>query len=159
MATLKTGNGSGNYFNEDAKLNVINYILRPDKIIHNYCGGVAVSSECPAESMALVAEQFGKSDGVQLRHWIISFAAWETTNPKLVNEIAQQITARIGAEYQAVYAVHENRAHLHIHLVCNSVSYIDGHRYYGTHREFWQFKNMIANVLKAHGIFELKYVR
>lgn len=159
MAVLKTGNGSGKYFNEDAKSNVIDYILRPDKIIHNYCGGVAVSPECPAESMALVAEQSGKSNGVQLRHWILSFAPWEVNNPKIVNEIAQQITARVGAEYQTLYAVHEDRPHLHIHFVCNSVSYIDGHRYYGTHREFWQFKNMIANVLKTHDIFELKYVR
>lgn len=102
MAVLKTGNGSGKYFNEDAKSNVIDYILRPDKIIHNYCGGVAVSPECPAESMSLVAEQFGKSDGVQLRHWIISFAPWEVNDPKIVNEIAQRITARVGAEYQAV---------------------------------------------------------
>ena len=39
MAIWKTGNGDGNYFNEDAKELVAAYIMHPDKAIHGYTGG------------------------------------------------------------------------------------------------------------------------
>ena len=96
MAILKTGNGNGNYFNEDAKELLIHYILRPDKVVHGYFGGVGVDPLCPAESMELVSEQFRKQDGVQLRHFIVSFTPYELADPAVVNEIAQQVTIYIG---------------------------------------------------------------
>ena len=38
MAVLKLLNGNGKYRNEEAKENVINYILRPDKVLTGYFG-------------------------------------------------------------------------------------------------------------------------
>ncbi len=108
MAILTTLNGKGKYFNDDAKELVSNYILRPDKAKHGYIGGIAVDMLCPAESMALVSEQFEKKDGVQLRHFVVSFAPWETRDPEVVNKIAQQAAMFVGQTYQVLYAVHED---------------------------------------------------
>lgn len=158
MAIMKTGNGNGKYFNRDAKELLINYILRSDKTIHGYFGGIGVDPICPAESMELVSEQFGKQDGVQLRHFIVSFSPRELSEPAIVNEIAQQITMYVGRDYQALYAVHEDKSYLHFHLVHNSVSYRTGARYRGTKHEFYALQGALKGILAQYGIYKLNYV-
>ena len=64
----------------------------------------------------------------------------------------------LGKEYQAIYAVHENTESLHIHIVMNSVSYIDGHRYRGTKAEHYEFMDFLRNVLIYYGITKLQYI-
>lgn len=157
MAILKTFNGNGNYRNENAMELVTDYIFNPYKTISGYYGGYGVSSQCPAESMMIVSEQFGKSKGVQLRHYVLSFAPCELTNPIVANEIGGRIAQFIGREYQALYAVHENREHLHIHIVSNSVSYIDGHRFYGRRKEFYKLMEGVQKILRDYGIYRLIY--
>lgn len=157
MAILKTFNGNGNYRNENAMELVTEYIFNPYKTISGYYGGYGVSSQCPAESMMIVSEQFGKSKGVQLRHYVLSFALCELTNPIVANEIGGRIAQFIGREYQALYAVHENREHLHIHIVSNSVSYIDGHRFYGRRKEFYKLMEGVQKILRDYGIYRLIY--
>ncbi len=102
--------------------------------------------------------QYGKNSGIKLRHFIISFAPFEKVSPEKANEIGKVATSYFGREYQAVYAVHESTDNLHIHIVINSVSYIDGHRYGGTKKEFYAFKNYMERVLQQFGIHSLIYV-
>ena len=90
MATLKTSNGHGKYFDEDAKQNVIDYLMRKGKTPHGYAGGVGVDGNDIVGSMKEVSEQFGKSNGVQLRHFIISFEQSEINNISTVDEIARE---------------------------------------------------------------------
>lgn len=158
MAILTTLNGKGKYFNDDAKELVTDYILRRDKAISGYFGGLAVDPLCPAESMMLISEQFGKQDGVQLRHFVISFAPDETNDPAFVNKIAQQTAMFVGQDYQVLYAVHENEPHLHFHLIHNSVNYHTGARYYGRKKEFYAFQNALKGILRQYGINDLRYV-
>ena len=42
MATFKTANALGKYHDQGARMDVIQYILRPDKAIHGYVGGSSV---------------------------------------------------------------------------------------------------------------------
>ena len=83
MAIIKTFNGNGNYRNENAIQLLTDYIFNPYKTRSGYLGGFAVNPESPAESMMIVSEQFGKANGVQLRHYVLSFAPCELTNPKV----------------------------------------------------------------------------
>lgn len=154
MAVLKIENGNGKYFNEDAKELVAAYIMRPDKV----SGGYGIDPCCPAESMKIVSEQFGKQQGVQLRHYVVSFAPYELVDPAIVNAIAQQFAMYIGQMYQVLYAVHEDKPHLHFHLMHNSVSYLDGRRCYGRRSEFYSTQNVLKGILAQHGIYQLRYV-
>ena len=159
MSIIKVINGTNKYYNTDAKVDAIEYILDPVKAKHGYVGGVAISAICPAQSMMLVSERFNKSDGVQLRHYVISFAQSEVRNPKIANDIACKISAYIGQLYQNVFAVHENEENLHIHFVVNTVSYADGRRYGGTHQEFNEMMNYISIVLRYYRIYKFMYVK
>jgi len=157
MAILKTANTKGKYYESHAKDDVIQYILNPSKA-KNYCGAYGVDMNAPAESMKTVSAQFGKSQGVQLRHFIISFYPNELNTPAIANEIAKQFAAFFVHEYQVIYAVHENKPQLHIHMIINSVSYVDGHRYYGTRAEFKSMQKHMQNILRNHNIYRLDYV-
>lgn len=157
MAILKTANYKGKYHDPSAKGMVIRYVLNPYKA-PNYIGYNRVDINHPAESMAATSAQFGKSHGVQLRHFIISFDVDEINDPALANEIAYQFMQFFAHEYQAVYAIHEGTENIHIHLVINSVSYIDGHRYYGTRAEFKSMQKYMQQVLQRYGIYTLQYV-
>lgn len=157
MATLKTANTRGKYHDPYAKEDLINYILNPQKARHYSCG-YNVNFDNPADSMEQVSAHYNKTDGVQLRHFIISFHPTELDKPKIANAIAMQIAGFFVFEYQTVYAVHEDKYHLHIHMVINSVSYVDGHRYKGTKKEFYDFKNYLSEVLADYGIYGLRYI-
>lgn len=158
MSILRVLNGKNKYKNIDAKNNLISYMLNPYKAVHGYVGGVGVSPECPAQSMELVSETFHKTDGVQLRHYVLSFKPCELSDPQKANQIACEVAAYIGREYQIVFAVHENTEHIHIHFAANSVSYISGNRYRGTRKEFFTLKNAIRHILEKYGIYRLEYI-
>ena len=161
MATLKTANGTNKYFDDNSREDVINYILRSDKTIHNlYDSNIRdISDICNASIiMDNTAEKFGKASGVKLRHFIISFEPAEVSALTVAYDIAKRIAAFFFGEYQTVFAVHEDKPHLHIHIVINSVSYTDGHRYYGKRQEFNAFKSYIKQVLADYGIYTLMYV-
>ena len=157
MSTLKMVYNN-NYNNINIKENAIEYILNPFRAISGYVGGVGVSPECPAESMQLVSEIFNKMNGIQIRHYILSFDPEEFSAPYIVNDIAVQIAHTIGKEYQVVFAVHENKPHLHVHFIVNTISYIDGHRHRGTHAEFYGLKSRVSDILKKYGVNVLIYV-
>lgn len=157
MAIFETFNGDGNYRNENAIKAVTEYIFNPYKTPGGYLGGWGVNPDCPDQSMMSVSEQFGKASGVRLRHYVLSFAPYELENPQIANEIGLRITQFIGREYQTIYAVHENKKHLHIHIVSNAVSFIDGHRFYGRKSEFYALLNGIKTILTDYGIYSLRY--
>ena len=155
---LKTVNSKGKYRDSDAKEDVISYILRGDKTPEEYKGGVMVDFSNPADSMKAVSKKFGKESGVQLRHFIMTFSPEELSDANKVNEIGKKISRYVGEDFQNVYAVHTDRPHLHIHIVSNSVSYIDGHRYYGTKKEFHEFKTSLKKIVGEYGINKVEYV-
>ena len=158
MATLKTANGTNKYFDDNSREDVINYILRCDKTIHNLYGS-NMRDICSAPTvMNNTAEMFGKASGVKLRHFIVSFEPTEVSEPIVAYDIAKRSAAFFFGEYQTIFAVHEDKPHLHIHIVINAVSYMDGHRYYGKRQEFNTFKSYIKRVLADYGIYTLIYV-
>lgn len=158
MATIKTANQKGKYHDLNTRHALISYITNPSKTPSGCICYAHVDPDDPAADMDFIAAKYGKSDGVQARHFIFSFSPAELSSPSRTARIAREITAYLGREYQAVCAVHEDRSHLHIHVVINSISYLDGHRYYGRKQEFYALKNQVAQILRRYGIYRLDYV-
>lgn len=158
MATIKSGNGKGKYRDANAKADVIAYITNPIKTPHSYIGGYGVDFNDPAASMNAVSASFGKSNGVQLRHFIISFDPRELSDYVAANIIADRCAKYISNRYQVVYAVHEDKPHIHIHFVFNSVSYVDGCRYGGHYNEFYDMRKHFKWIMMNFGVCYLDYV-
>ena len=158
MPIFKTANGKGKYRDLKSKEQVIGYVMNPEKTPHKLYGGAGIDFDNIAESMNEVSDKFNKSDGVQCRHYIVSFQHGEVSSYKQAANIADEFAEYLGREYQTVYAVHENTANPHIHIVTNSVSYIDGHRYYGTKKEHMKMMNGMNGILARHHAGKLIYI-
>ena len=157
MAILKTANGKGKYMDLNSKEDVINYILNPQKTPSKCYGCTVGEIDEIAKRMMETSAKFHKENGVQIRHFVISFHPYELSDPYVANEIAQQIICYLGNTYEAMYGVHEDEEHIHIHIAMNSVSYIDESRYYGRKKEFYCLLNDISEILKKYGIYKFYY--
>lgn len=114
-----------NYTDKGSLCRVLNYVLRADLI-----GGYAIDPSCAFRQMCFVKEAFHKEEGVELKHFIISFSFSELCRIDL-DEIIR-LGFWIGQffnEYQMAFAIHTDTRHVHLHLVMNTVSFIDGHKY------------------------------
>jgi len=133
------------YFDNDAYQTVLSYIFNPNKAA--YTGGCNITSpELAAKEMEQVAIDFNKNSGKHLRHSVLSFNQNEDVSPELAAELAPKLCQHYAPEYQIAYAVHTNTDRVHIHLVMNQISYVDGHRYRGKKKDYYDFRKHMKRV-------------
>lgn len=110
--------------------NSINYILNPMKLgIANLAGGINCPLEIAYEQMKATKEMFQKTGGRQGYSLIISLKPGEGT-PEIMYDIAMRFAEIfLKGKYEAVVAVHTDRAHLHAHIVFNSIDMTEGYKF------------------------------
>jgi hypothetical protein len=82
-------------------------------------------------------QAMGKMDGVQYYHIIQSFKPGEIT-PELALEIATEFAQEHLAGYEAVLGVHVDKAHIHAHILFNSVNMQTGEKYHSNAQSYYQ---------------------
>lgn len=93
---------------------------------------------CAFADMAATKGRFHKMGGVQGYHLIQSFAEGEVT-PELAHLIGQELAERLlNGQFEAVITTHLNTRHYHNHIVFNSVSMVDGHKYHSNSRSYYE---------------------
>ncbi len=120
------------YSDHDILEKVIRYITDPCKAIQGLIGGfnlLPLSAEFIIEQMEIVKIVWHKTEGKQIRHFIVSFAYWENVSEIEAYRLAYYLAAYYADRYQIVYAVHEDKPNVHIHFIVNTVSYKDGLMY------------------------------
>ena len=152
MAIFKVINSKGKYHDDDALSDVNRYVLKPYKTQHKYTGGIHVDMNDPAGSMDTIAEHYKKRRGVRLRHFIVAFTEDECPSPIVADSIGGELIEWLGEEYQSVYAVHEDSNEVHLHIVFNSVSYVDGHKYHGSKSDYYDMLYTVKAILRRYGI-------
>ena len=95
------------------------------------------SAETAFDTMRKTKEKFGKMGGVLGYHFIQSFAPGEVT-PEQAHEIGCEFTRRLfGEDFEAVIGTHLDKAHPHNHIIVNSVSRTDGHKYHSSPESYY----------------------
>lgn len=108
---------------------------------------VGCTCETAFADMAATKQRFHKTDGVQGYHLIQSFAKGEIT-PELAHLIGQELTEELlKGKFEAVITTHLNTNHYHNHIVFNSVSMSDGHKYHSNSRSYYQEIRRISDGL------------
>ena len=120
----------GGHFHGRHLKSALDYIMNPEKTQDGrLVGGINCQPDNAFEQMKDTKRKFGKIDKRQGYHLILSFKEGET-NPDMVYEITRRFVEEyLGKQFEAVYCVHDNTDHLHSHIVFNSVSFVDGHKY------------------------------
>ena len=111
--------------------NALNYIQNPDKTEECVLvGGINCLPDTAFEQMVETKNIFYKSGNRQGYHVIISFSPEEKVTAEQAMYVLEHFAKDVlGDDYEAVYAVHTDREHMHGHLIWNSVSMTTGRKY------------------------------
>ena len=125
----------------DAVEGVIKYIKNEDKTENClYVKAYNCTTDNPYADMIDTQEFFGKAghkNAVLAYHLVQSFKDFETT-PEIAHKCGLELAERLFADkYEVVVATHLDHAHLHNHLIINSVSYVDGYKYRNNFKDYF----------------------
>ena len=111
--------------------NALEYIQNPDKTEECILvGGINCLPDTAFEQMEETKNIFHKTGKRQGYHVIISFSPEEKVTAEQAMYVLEHFAkAVLGDDYEAVYAVHTDREHMHGHLIWNSVSMTTGKKY------------------------------
>lgn len=143
----------------------INYIINPEKTINKnygknsysyletentennyknekvcYVSSINCSERNPYEDMLFTKEEYGKTNGILAFHGYQSFKEGEVT-PEIAHEIGVKFADEMwGDRFEVVVSTHLNTNHIHNHFVLNSVSFLDGKKYYDNRNNYAEMR-------------------
>ena len=111
--------------------NALEYIQNPDKTEECVLvGGINCLADTAFEQMEETKNIFHKTGKRQGYHVIISFSPEEKVSAEQAMYVLEHFAKNLlGDDYEAVYAVHTDKEHMHGHLIWNSVSMTTGKKY------------------------------
>ena len=111
--------------------NALEYIQNPDKTEECVLvGGINCLPDTAFEQMEETKNILHKTGKRQGYHVIISFSPEEKVTAEQAMYVLEHFAKDVlGDDYEAVYAVHTDREHMHGHLIWNSVSMTTGKKY------------------------------
>lgn len=111
--------------------NVIDYITNKDKTDNRkYVTGINCMADIAYKEMSITKEQFNKTGSILGFHAYQSFKGYEVTSDE-AHEIGLRLAEELwGDRFQVIVATHINTKNVHNHFFINSVSFVDGKKYY-----------------------------
>lgn len=108
------------------------------------------------EEMLQTKKIFEKEDGILAYHAFQSFKEGETT-PEIAHEIGVKLAQELwGDRFQVVVTTHLNTHCLHNHFVINSVSFVDGKKYYDNDTTYALMRQISDNLCREYGLSVLE---
>lgn len=150
---------SGTDFRSSVMRNVIGYCLQPSKTkireeIFSVTGQNCVPAIAYNQFMATKAS-WGKTDGLLFRHYVQSFSPDENITPLQANEIAGEFAAKAWTGYEVLIATHVDRAHIHSHMIVNTVHPDTGKKLHESPDNLKKLRAISDEICRSHGIATL----
>lgn len=110
--------------------NAIKYIMEPEKTLDGrYVRSINCDPDATLKQMIDTKRHYGKMDKRQGYHIIISFEEEDVSYDTAMEIVARFAGEYLKSEFEAVYAVHTDTEHPHMHLLFNSVRCSNGYKY------------------------------
>ena len=136
---------------------LVEYAINGEKTEQKlYVSGINCIPDTAFYEMKNVKKQFFKTEGIECFHGIQSFVKDEVT-PEQAHEIGVKLANELwGEKFQVIVSTHLNTDNIHNHFVINSVSFIDGKRFYNTKRDYALMRKTSDRLCKEYGVTVLK---
>ena len=123
-----------------------------------YVTGINVNSvETAAREFMEAKELHGKTDGRICYHGYQSFREDEV-DADTAHKIGVALASELwGDRFQVVVATHCNTNHYHNHFVLNSVSDVDGMKFYNSPADYRRMREVSDRLCKEFGLSVIKY--
>ena len=137
--------------------NVIDYITNKDKTDNkNYVTGINCMADIAFKEMSISKQQFNKTGGILGFHAYQSFKGCEVTADE-AHEIGIRLAEELwGDKFQVVVTTHTNTKNVHNHFVINSVSFVDGKKYYDNKTNYAIMRKVSDNICKEYELQTLE---
>lgn len=140
---------------EDASMTRnIAYALNPEKgTTKLYQTAINLDSvETAWREMKTTKERWSKTDGIQGFHVVQSFKPGEIT-PDLAHRIGVEFVEKCFPGFEAVVGTHLDHAHIHNHIVLNSVNCVDGHKYHSSQKSYYaELREVSDDLCRKYGL-------
>lgn len=115
--------------------------------------GVNCTAETARSEMIAVKKQFRKEDGTIAYHGYQSFREGEVT-PEQAHRIGIRLAEELwGERYQVLVATHvDKESHIHSHFVINTVSFVDGRKFYRSNEDYAQMREVSDRLCREYGL-------
>jgi len=127
------------------------------EVVHSFVSGLGCTPETAYDEMMAVKKQFGKMGGTVAYHGYQSFAEGEVT-PELAHEIGVKLAETLwGERHQVVVTTHlDKETHIHNHFVLNTVSFVDGLKFYRSDTDYWDMRRESDRLCRKYGLSVVK---
>ena len=113
--------------------------------LERFVSGINCNPSTAREEMMAVKKRFGKEDGTIAYHGYQSFGV----------ELARRLW---GERYQVVVATHLDKAnHLHNHFVLNTVSFVDGKKYFRSAKDYHDLQATSDALCREYGLSVIEH--
>ncbi len=132
---------------------MLDYILNPQKTNEMLVSGIGCrpNTEDALRTMWNTKDSYRKTAKRQVVHSVLSFDSREPVTNQEVLNISRKIAEEIYCGHQCVIAVHTNTAHLHSHIVVNSVNVATGLKFNTHKKDFLKQRDLISQILMKYG--------
>ena len=139
---------------EDTLSGIVSYVER-DKPTNqkSLVYGIKCHKDTAVQDMMAVKRKFEKTDGIIAYHGYQSFAEGEVT-PDKAHEIGKALAKELwGNRYQVLITTHLDKdSHIHNHFVINTVSYLDGKKFFRSNKDYYQMREVSDRLCKEYGL-------
>ena len=117
-----------------------------------YVDGINCRYENTLNKMTETKKEWHKTDKILGYHIIQSFAPGEGT-PESIHELGKEFARRaFGDRFEVVVATHLNTNCIHNHFVLNSVSFMDGKKYYDNNESYARLREISDDLCREYGL-------
>ena len=129
------------------------YAVDADKTEDKYfVKGINCQSEFALEQMIETKKEFKKTGGILAFHAYQSFAPGEVT-PAIAHTIGEDFAKRMwGDRFEIIVATHVNAHCVHNHFLLNSVSFVDGKKYYDNKKNYAKMRELSDGICREYGL-------
>lgn len=155
MAITKAIRGAAK--NHAGLRNTIEYVLRDDKVQEGYVDVIGPAPEqigWDSVYRSFIDEKmiWSKDSGRMCAHYVVSFHKDEKITPQQALDFGKKLFEKTFPGHQVLLGVHQDKDHLHVHAVVNSVNYIDGHKLHTTKYDLQKMKNLTNELCLEQGL-------
>lgn len=117
-----------------------------------FVSGINCEIETALQQMNQTKRLFNKTKGILGFHGYQSFKEGEVT-PELAHKIGVKLANEMwGDRFEVVVSTHLNTKHLHNHFIVNSVSFIDGMKFYSNRSSTARLREISDDLCKEYGL-------
>ncbi len=151
--TEKTENENYDEPQFDSLQDVIEYTTNGLKTEDKYfVSGIHCQPEFACEQMLETKKKFKKTGGIIAFHAYQSFAPGEVT-PAAAHEIGKEFAQKMwGDRFEVLVSTHVTSHCVHNHFLLNSVSFMDGKKYYDNKKNYAKMRKLSDDLCREYGL-------